>query len=251
MNQSIGGEGAQRTAPEQEASLEYARAFDENPDPTHVKFRDFAKYARRQDLTGFLARYEIFKRVLTVKGSVIECGVFRGGGLMAWANFSAILEPSNLGRRVYGFDTFEGFESVGSEDSSRHRETRKGELRADSFDEIQRLIATFDKNRFLGHVDKVHLVKGDATETIPRFVADNPHVLVSLLFLDFDLYEPTKAAIEHFLPRMPKGSIIAFDELDNPAWPGETLAMIDAVGNNRLRIERCEFDPYVGFAVLD
>ena len=83
MNQSIGGEGAQRTVAEQEAGLEYAQAFDENPDPTHIKFRDFAKYARRQDLTGFLARYEIFKRVLTVKGSVIECGVFRGGGLKA------------------------------------------------------------------------------------------------------------------------------------------------------------------------
>lgn len=251
MNRSIGGEGAQRTVAEQEAGLEYAQAFDENPDPTHIKFRDFAKYARRQDLTGFLARYEIFKRVLTVKGSVIECGVFRGGGLMAWANFSAILEPNNLGRRVYGFDTFEGFESVGSEDSSRHRETKPGELRSDSFDEIQRLIATFDKNRFLGHVDKVHLVKGDATDTIPVFVDDHPHLLVSLLFLDFDLYEPTKVAIEQLLPRMPKGAIIAFDELDNPAWPGETLAMIDSVGSNRLRIERCEFDPYVGFAVLD
>ena len=251
MNRSIGGEGAQRTVAEKEASLEYARAFDENPDPTLIKLHDFVKYARRQDLTGFLARYEIFKRVLTVKGSVIECGVFRGGGLMAWASFSAILEPNNLGRRVYGFDTFEGFKSVGSEDSSRHRETKPGELRSDSFDEIQRLIATFDKNRFLGHVDKVHLVKGDATETIPRFVVNNPHVLVSLLFLDFDLYEPTKVAIEHFLPRMPRGAIIAFDELDNPAWPGETLAMINSVGSNRLRIERCEFDPSVGFAVLD
>lgn len=251
MSQSIGGEGAQRTTAEHEACLEYGRAFDENPDPTHVKLCDFAKYIRRQDLTGFLARYEIFKRILSVKGSIIECGVFRGGSLMAWANFSAILEPNNIGRRVYGFDTFEGFESVGSEDTSRYRRTQRGELCADSFDELQTLIATFDKNRFLGHVDKVHLVRGDATETIPQFVAENPHVVVSLLFLDFDLYEPTQAAIEHFLPRMPKGAIIAFDELDNPAWPGETLAMINTVGTNRLRIERCDFDPYVGFAVLD
>jgi len=251
MNDSIGSEGAQRSTAEKEASREYAKAFDENSAPTHVKLQDFAKYARRQDLTGFLARYEIFKRVLGVKGSVIECGVFRGGGLMSWANFSAILEPNNLGRRIYGFDTFEGFESIGPEDSSRHRETKQGELRSDSFDEIQKLIATFDKNRFLGHVDKVHLVKGDATDTIPKFVADHPHLVVSLLFLDFDLYEPTKVAIDSFLPRMPKGAIIAFDELDNPAWPGETLAMIESIGSNRLRIERCEFDPYVGFAVLD
>ena len=44
-----------------------------------------------------------------------------------------------------------------------------------------------------------------------------------MLFIDLDLYEPTKFALEQFLPRMHKGSIIAFDELDNPQWPGETL----------------------------
>jgi hypothetical protein len=50
---------------------------------------------------------------------------------------------------------------------------------------------------------------------------------------------------------MPKGAIIAFDELDNPLWPGETMALLETVGANRLRIERLPFDPYIGFAVLD
>ena len=45
---------------------------------------------------------------------------------------------------------------------------------------------------------------------------------MSLLFIDCDLYEPTRAALRAFLPRMPKGAIVAFDELDNPIWPGET-----------------------------
>ena len=49
-----------------------------------------------------------------------------------------------------------------------------------------------------------------------------------MLFLDFDLYEPTRVALEHFLPRMPNGAVLAFDELDNPLWPGETLAMLEA-----------------------
>jgi hypothetical protein len=66
-----------------------------------------------------------------------------------------------------------------------------------------------------------------------------------------DLFEPTKVAIEHFFPRMPKGAIIAFDELDNPIWPGETLALLETVGINRLRFERMEFDPYIGYAVID
>ena len=58
----------------------------------------------------------------------------------------------------------------------------------------------------------------------PEFVEENQHLVVSMLFLDMDLYEPTLAALKHFVPRMPKGSVLAFDELDNPIWPGETLA---------------------------
>jgi len=66
-----------------------------------------------------------------------------------------------------------------------------------------------------------------------------------------DLYEPTKTAIEYFLPRMPKGAIIAFDELDNPIWPGETMALLEKIGLNNLKIERLEFDPYIGFAEIN
>ena len=50
---------------------------------------------------------------------------------------------------------------------------------------------------------------------------------------------------------MPKGAVLAFDELDNPLWPGETLAMLETHARRPLRIERVEFDPYIGFAVLD
>jgi hypothetical protein len=94
------------------------------------------------------------------------------------------------------------------------------------------------------------LIKGDALKTIPKFVESNKHLLVSLLFLDFDLYEPTKVALENFVPRMPSGSILAFDELDNPLWPGETVAMLEYFAERPIKIQRVEFDPYIGFAVL-
>jgi hypothetical protein len=210
---------------------------------------NFPKYVRRQNLTRFLSLYEIFKLALPVKGSVIECGVHNGFGVMTWAKLSAILEPVNLTRRIYGFDSFEGFPSVSPKDrsdSSQH--VRAGDLFADSHDEILELAAINDSTRFLGHVPKVKLIKGDATRTIPEFVRDAPHVLVSLLFLDFDLYEPTRVALENFLPRMPKGGIVAFDELDNPLWPGETLAMLEVLEKYKLKIRRSPFDPYIGFA---
>jgi hypothetical protein len=97
----------------------------------------------------------------------------------------------------------------------------------------------------------VELVRGDIVKTVPEFVRTQAHLVVSLLFLDCDLYEPTKIALEHFVPRMPKGAILAFDELDNPIWPGETSALLDTLGINRLRIQRLEWDPYIGYAVLE
>jgi len=226
--------------------------FDSNPMSWETKLENFPKYVRRQNLTRFLALYEIYKRVLPVKGSVVECGVNHGFGIMTWAKLSAILEPVNLTRRIYGFDTFNGFPNVSKEDKAAASEhVKKGDLAADSLEELQKLVALHDSTRFIGHVEKVKLIKGDATETIPQFIQDNPHVLVSLLFLDFDLYDPTKIALDHFLPRMPRGSIIAFDELDNPLWPGETLAMLEAHVKKPLKLQRLEFDPYIGYAVID
>ena len=244
-------EGGFRTAAEQGEAAEYKACFERNPESWETKMDSFPKYARRQSLTRFLALYEIFKRVLLVKGSVVECGVFRGFGTMTWAKLSAILEPVNLTRRIYGFDSFAGFPSVSKADQvGIAADVMAGDLYADSEEEIIRLAAINDSTRFLGHIPKVILTRGDATQTIPEFVRQAPQLLISLLFMDFDLYEPTKIALQHFVPRMPKGAIIAFDELDNPLWPGETMAMLEVCGAGRLNIERLDFDPYIGFAVI-
>lgn len=240
-----------RTAQEEQVGPNLARIFEACPDPVQVKLENFPKYVRRQHLKRFLAMYEIFKLALPVKGSVVECGVFRGFGLMTWAKLSAMLEPENLTRRIYGFDTFAGFPAVRPEDATAVDVVEAGVLAADSYDELQQLIAEYDRDRFLGHVGKVELVRGDIAQSVPQFIANHPHLLVSLLFLDADLYEPTKVALEHFLPRMPRGAVVAFDELDNPLWPGETLAAIEAMRNRPLSLRRLEWDPYIAYAVLD
>lgn len=239
-----------RTDQEKAVGREIEKVFNASSDPVEVRIENFPKYVRRQHLTRLLAMYEVFKRILGVKGSIVECGVNRGYGLMAWAKLSAVLEPVNLTRRIYGFDSFAGFPAISDKDRSGPgvQTARVGDLQADSYAELLDLISIYDKDRFLGHIPKVELIKGDAVETIPRFIADHPHLVVSLLFLDFDLYEPTRVALETFVPRMPKGAMIAFDELDNPIWPGETLAALDSVGIRNLELERLDFDPYISFA---
>ena len=187
MNDGIKVSGGLRTRAEEIDASRNKACFDSNPDSWETKLENFPKYVRRQNLTRFLALYEIFKKVLEIKGSVVECGVNHGYGVMSWCKFSAILEPVNLTRRVYGFDTFEGFPSVSEKDrSSQSSHVKEGDLAADTQEELEKLAEIFDSTRFLGHVPKLTLVKGDATETIPKFVAENPHIVVSLLFMDFD-----------------------------------------------------------------
>ncbi len=240
-----------RTEVEQQVGKNIESIFLNCSDSVEIKLENFTKYVRRQHLKRFLALYEVFKLVLPVKGSVIECGVWRGFSLMAWAKLSTMLEPENLTRRIYGFDTFEGFPSVHDMDQSAFKSNERGELSSDSYDEITQLIKEYDADRFLGHIGKVELIRGDMAKTIPEFIERHQHLMVSLLFIDCDLYEPTRTALEHFLPRMPKGAIVAFDDLDNPIWPGETLAILETVGLNKLKLQRLEWDPYIAYAVID
>lgn len=242
--------GIYRTETETEVGAKIADIFSKCADTLEVRIENFPKYVRRQHLKRFLAMYEIFKLAQPVKGSVIECGVYKGFGLMAWSKISTILEPENLTRKIYGFDTFEGFPALSAKDQSKFTRANEGDLCASSHDELVELINEYDRDRFLGHIPKVSIIKGDITRTVKEFVRDNPHLLVSLLFVDCDLYEPTKAALEAFIPRMPKGAVLAFDELDNPIWPGETLALLETLGLRNAELRRLEWDPYISFTVL-
>jgi hypothetical protein len=220
--------------------------------PLSYLVNNFAKYARRQEITRFLVRNEMFKKILNIKGSIIECGVFSGNGLMSWAQLSAIMEPVGLFRRIYGFDTFGGFPRVTAEDlnGSENLDWKPGDLKDESYEDLKICIELFDMNRFLSQFPKVQIIKGDFMETGEKFLTENPHLIVALLYLDFDLYEPTKKALELFLPRMFKGSILAFDEINNPMWPGETKAFLESLNIRECRVLKFNYEPNMAYIVL-
>ncbi len=220
------------------------------------KLRTFSRFVPRQSLSTFLAKREIFSRILGIHGNIVECGVFMGGGLFTWSQLSSIYEPVNHCRRVIGFDSFAGFPSVSAQDKPEEGLDATvgkgvGTYKFEHEEELVECARIHDLNRPVGHIPKIELVKGDAIQTMPGYLAENPHLVVALLYLDFDIYEPTKVALETFLPRMPKGAVIAFDELNQKQWPGETLAVLEAVGIRNLKIERVPFVPQISFAQLD
>jgi hypothetical protein len=240
---------------EREAFDQFAGAFKESRLPLGQRLANFPRHVRRQDVARFLAKYELFKLALPANGSVAECGVFAGGGLLGWAHFSAILEPYNHTRRVIGFDTFTGFPDVNDKDSQHgcSEHLRPGAFAThDSIrSELEELIRLHDQNRPLGHVPKVELIAGDARVTIPRYVEEHGHLLLSLLYLDFDLYEPTAAALSHLYPRVVGGGVVAFDELNCAEFPGETQALLEVLSAGKVRLRRFPFDPYISYFIKD
>jgi hypothetical protein len=241
------------STPEQVAVKEHlGQRFDADQGTTENKLGTFMKYVTRQEVSLFLARYEIFKQILDVKGSVVECGVYYGNGLMTFAQFSAALEPFNYNRRVIGFDTFSGNKGWSNNDkpSSSALTLKQVDYAVDSKKSLEEIIKIFDSNRALPHIPKIELVKGDITETIPQYLKKNRHLLVSLLSLSVNLYEPTKAALKYLVPRMSKGSIIAVHTLNEGVFPGVTCALLEEAGIKGCSIRSVPYAPNLSYVVL-
>ena len=233
----------------------YESYFKDANEALISKLECFPKYTRRQSQSKFLARSDIFRKTLDVHGSIIDCGINSGTSLFSFAQLSSIFEPVNYTRRVIGFDTFSGITNITDKDLSSQTSSNVTEGGFNSGEEmLDNLIQgakIFDTNRNLGHIEKIEIVKGNACITIPQYVEDNPHLVVSLLHLDMDVFEPTKVALECFLPRISKGGIIIFDELNQPGYPGETAAVMETIGINNIRLQRIPYETGISYAIMD
>ena len=238
---------------EQSVMDDLCNAFESSNVALSQRLQTFPRHVRRQDIARFLVKHELFKLSMSSNGSIVECGVFAGGGLASWLHFSSIYEPYNHTRRIIGFDTFLGFPAVHEKDkttgASEH--TRIGAFQSSDniLDELRELTAIHDKNRPLGHIPKIELVAGDATKTIPSFIKETPHCLVSLLYLDFDIYEPTKVALQEIIPRVVKGGVVAFDELNCAEFAGETRALLEEMDLREVELRRFPIDPYISYFI--
>lgn len=202
-------------------------------------------FANRVTVTAALSRIELFKMVMDVPGAIIECGVYRGNSLMLYMHLSSILEPYAINRSIIGFDTFAGFTSIDQQQDPK-------DINAQMFSDtdqtlIQDMIEASDLVRPVNRIPRCQLVKGDIAETAPEFVETRPDLVVAMLILDTDLYESTKVALQTFLPLMPKGGVVVFDEVAYVNFPGETSALKEILDLNKVELKRLPFDSCVGY----
>lgn len=208
---------------------------------------NFSVYTPRQAVARFLNRYEMFKKVLDVHGSILEFGVYKGSGLFSWMHFSSIMEPYNISRKIFGFDTFSGFPEISKKDSPTNA---VGDLKDTSYEELANAAKIQQENIAVSHVQRVELIRGDICETLPVFFEKNPHVIAALVYIDVDIYKPTKAILDMIINRVPKGGIIAFDELNDERDQGETVALLEQININNHQIKRNYFDSFPCYMVM-
>ena len=182
---------------------------------------------------------EIYRAALTVHGVILQFGVRWGRDLAVFDALRTIYEPFNISRRVIGFDTFEGFPSVHDKDgqdaviAAGKFGTAQGY--ASELSGILQLRQALDP---LPEQKRCEIRKGDAGEQLQAFLENSPETIVALAYFDLDIYEPTKRCLELLKPYVTRGTVMAFDELNLAHSPGETIALKEVYGLDKIRLQR-------------
>ena len=205
-----------------------------------------------KSLSRILFMDHIFKQVIDVPGVVFEFGTRWGQNTALFSALRGIYDPFNRHRKIVGFDTFTGFAEVTEEDGTSVM-MKKGNLTLTKgyYDYLTKIMEYHESENPLSHIKKFELVKGDANIEVVKYFKDHSETIVSLAFFDFDVYKPTKKCLEAIKPRLVKGSVIGFDELNDPDSPGETLALDEVFGLNNIKLKRHKFTSRTSYFVIE
>jgi hypothetical protein len=226
--------------------------FRSSPLPADEMLPNLGLFLTSKALSRVLFFSEIYHKILNTHGVVMEFGVRWGQNLALLSALRGIFEPFNRHRKIIGFDTFAGFRGLGPEDGERCKCVDGSFSVSDGYETyLERLLALADGLNPVPHLKKFELVKGDAMQTIPDYLRRHPETIVSLAIFDFDIYKPTKAALEAVKPHLMKGSVLVFDELCDDIFPGETLALAEVLGLNNVRVQRMPMTARVSYMVVE
>ncbi len=177
-----------------------------------------------------LVRQNLFVQSLSIPGDIVECGVFKGAGLLYWAKLVEIHAP-NSQKRVVGFDIFGAFRSVPLEEPEQDIAARHDQLTEESGVTLDQIMSNVEA---AGLTHRIELIQGEIEQTAAAYVASHYGSRISLLHLDLDTYSGTKAALKAFWPVLSRGGLVVFDEYGVPGM-GESQAVDEFFASTDLR----------------
>lgn len=170
-----------------------------------------------------------------IDGSIVECGVWRGGAMGAAA---LAMQAMNETRSMYLFDTFEGMSAPTAEDNAfgggaamdQFMEKRTGDESSDwcmaSLEDVQANLTTLGLD-----IADFHFVKGLVEDTIP---SQSPTQDIALLRLDTDWYKSTKHEMDHLFPKLVPGGVLIIDDYGD--WEGARKAVDEYLDHHNIRM---------------
>lgn len=183
-----------------------------------------------------------------IGGDIVECGVWKGGSMMAVAK--ALLSLNSTDRDLYLYDTFAGMTAPTSKDGSNFERKSTQE----SFDSMKQgdgtckwCYSSLEETRrnvsTVGYPEqKIHFIKGPVEETIPQ----NAPQKIALLRLDTDFYESSRHEMVHLFPRLVSGGVLLLDDYGH--WEGQRLAVDGYLKENKvpLLLNRLDYAGRIG-----
>ncbi|MDY0987422.1 TylF/MycF/NovP-related O-methyltransferase [Flavobacterium sp. CFBP9031] len=190
----------------------------------------------------FITHLEFFKQTSNVRGEIVEFGIFKGNSFFRWIKFRDLLEQTNS-RKVIGFDIFGDFPEANFEEDKEKRDAFVQETNGGKSISLEEINELLQKQGLHKNVD---IIKGDILVTLDEYLEKNPHLKISLLHIDVDLYEPTKHILEKLYQRVTTGGIIILD--DYGAFAGTNKAVDDFFQNNA-EIKKLPFSHAISYIV--
>lgn len=207
--------------------------FDDAVSRTYSKVKPFTMTSPER----IFALCEAVKYIVTnnIPGDVVECGVWKGGSMMAVAD--TLLSLNHQERHLYLFDTFDGMSDPSEHDLNFRGENATKLLKESSKQKEDSVwcYAQIDAVKAAMHSigydeNKIHLVKGKVEDTLPE---QSPST-IALLRLDTDWYNSTRHELIHLFPRISPGGVIIID--DYGYWQGARKAVDEYIKENKISL---------------
>jgi hypothetical protein len=222
----------------------------ETPQYVYDAFNELIFSPDTRVLGKLLARTLLYNQVKNVPGDIVECGLFKGSGVLSWLKIKKLLAPTSLWK-IIGFDYFDTDSLLNS--LSGNDKVRMTELFEDSgykHDEAaERLLhekiaaAGFRENDY-------ELVKGDILDTAQKFVSERPGFKISLLYLDLDTEAATYEVLSAFWDRISVGGLVVFDEYGMHQW-SESLGADKFFNSKRVQIKSLDYRQPTAYVVKE
>jgi hypothetical protein len=197
------------------AREELFKIMNNYPSTDDEKERSLGLFIRGSLLARIFGIREVYEKIVSIPGSIIDLGTWRGQTAVICENMRAIFEPLHFNRRIIAFDTFIGYKGFSEKDNATKLHKEGTYSTGENYDELlNTILQLHEQSNAMGHNYCKHkVIKGDCLQTLPKFFSENTNEFVALAFFDVNSIKPTSDSFSLIYDKMVPGGVIAFWQL--------------------------------------